>query len=108
MKRYAVMITPTAEADAVEAFEYIRARSPVNAARRLRGLYESIEKLEMLAGVGRAMESDLLGVELRQLVYKSHRVLFSVDEKRGQVTVHYIRHGARRRLGEEFEQSEQS
>lgn len=99
MKRYAVIITPAAEADAEEAFEYIRLRSPLNAARWLRGLYGVIEKPEMLAGVGRAMESDLLGVELRQLVYKSHRVLSSVDESLGRVTVHYVRHGARRRLG---------
>jgi plasmid stabilization system protein ParE len=100
MKRYTVEITPSAESELVNAFEYIKAKSPLNAERWLQAVYKSISKLESITGYGRAMEAELLGVDLRQLVFKSHRILFTVDDKQHVVTVHYIRHGAMKRLGE--------
>jgi plasmid stabilization system protein ParE len=98
--KYEVIITPAAEADVAEAFEYIYARSPLNAERWLRKLLRSIHDLESGAGFGRARESDYLGVELRQKVFKSHRIVFSLNHDAKVVTVHYVRHGARRAAGE--------
>lgn len=98
--KYTVLITDAAAADLAEAFTYIHERSPLNAERWLRAVYAEIHKLESFAGYGRARESDLLGVELRQKTFKSHRIIFSLDEEKGVVTVHHVRHGARRAIGE--------
>jgi plasmid stabilization system protein ParE len=98
--KFKVIVTPAAEADLAESFAYIHARSPHNAGRWLRALYREIRGLETVAGFGRAPESDYLGVELRQKVFKSHRIIYTLDEKKRLVHVHYVRHGARRPLGE--------
>jgi plasmid stabilization system protein ParE len=81
LKRYRVIITPAAEAEALASFEYIRKRSPANAARWLRGLNSVVLKLEDFAGHGRAPESEFLDCDLRQVNFKSHRVVYTVDEK---------------------------
>jgi plasmid stabilization system protein ParE len=98
--RYQVIITPAAEADVIESMQYIHARSPLNAARWLRMLYKAIGELGEFHGYGRAPESDWLDFELRQKVFKSHRIVYSVDEKKRIVHVHFVRHGARRGVGE--------
>jgi plasmid stabilization system protein ParE len=100
LSKYTVIITPAAEADALEAFEYIHSRAPLNAARWLQGLYKVIGKLEDFAGHGGAPESEMLECDLRQVVFKSHRVLYTVDKAKAVVWVHYVRHGARRGIGE--------
>jgi len=104
LKRYRVIITPAAEAEALAAFEYIRSRSPANAARWLRGLYGVTSKLEQFPGHGRAPEGDFLDCDLRQVNFKSYRVLYSVDEAAEVVHVHSVRHAARRGLGEPGDQ----
>jgi plasmid stabilization system protein ParE len=101
VKQYTVIITPTAEAEALAAFYYIQERAPLSAAKWLRGLYKVIGKLEEFAGHGRAKEAELLGVDLRQVVFTSYRVLYTVNDAESTVHVHHIRHGARRRIGEE-------
>jgi plasmid stabilization system protein ParE len=98
--KYPVIITPAAEADVVAAFAYIRARSPMNAARWLKSLYKAIDGLGEFHGYGRAPEGDWLDCELRQKVFKSHRIVYSVDDKKKIVHVHFVRHGARRAAGE--------
>lgn len=100
MIKYTVIITPAAEAEAREAFEYINARAPMNAARWLQGLHQVIARLEIFPGHGRAPESDFLDYDLRQTFFKSHRIIYSVDETTKTIDVHYIRHGARRGVGE--------
>lgn len=100
MKKYTVIITPEAEGDMLAAVEYIRQRAPLNAARWLRGVYQTANKLADFAGQGRAPESDLLGHELRQVVFKSPRIVYSVDQTNDQVYVHYVRHGARWAVGQ--------
>jgi plasmid stabilization system protein ParE len=97
---YRVVITPAAEEDLAEAFAYIHARSPMNAEKWLRALLRAVHDLEGFAGYGRARESDYLDADLRQKVFKSHRIVFSVDDKSKVVTVHYVRYGARRAAGE--------
>ena len=98
--KYTVHITPTAEAEIAESFQFIRERSPLNAEKWLRDLLEAVGELEAFAGHGRARESDFLDAELRQKVFKSHRIVYSLDKSAKIVWVHYVRHGARRAVGE--------
>jgi plasmid stabilization system protein ParE len=100
MNHATVVITETAEAELAEGFAYIHARSPLNAERWMRQILSEVQKLETFAGYGRARESDFLGVELRQKIFKSHRIVFEVNEETQQVIVHYIRHGSRLAAGE--------
>jgi plasmid stabilization system protein ParE len=98
--KYKVIVTPAAEANLVDSFEYIFARSPHYAKRWLNDLNRAIRSLESFPGRGRAPESDYLGIELKQKCFKSHRIVYSLDKKNRVVHVHYIRHGARRAVGE--------
>ncbi|MDB5320914.1 MAG: Plasmid stabilization system protein [Phycisphaerales bacterium] len=99
---YDVVVTAAAEDDIAEAFAYIQARSPENAERWLRGLYKLVHKLESLPKrCGRAREADELGMDLRQLVFKSHRIVFRIDEAAGTVRVLRVFHGARLGLSRE-------
>lgn len=100
MTRYEVIITPAAEADLVESFAYIHSRAPLNAARWLCDLYKAIDGLAEFHGHSRAPESDWLYRDLRHKIFKSHRIIFSIDDDAKRVYVHYVRHGARRAVGE--------
>lgn len=100
MNSYTVIITPAAEADVVESFAYIQERSPLNAERWLRQLYKAIHDLEGFAGHGRAREADFLDADLRQKIFKSHRIVYTVDKAAKIVTVHYVRHASRRAVGD--------
>lgn len=98
---YAVELTPTAEAELMSAFWYIHERAPLNAARWLKGVYTAIDTLETLPRrCGIAPEAEHLGEELRNLRFKSHRIIFHVDEPRRTVRILYVRHGAQRAIGE--------
>ena len=97
---YTVLITDAATADLAESLAYLQERSPLNAERWIRAIYREIHDLESFAGYGRARESDFLGIELRQKVFKSHRIIFSLDEGQKTVTVHHVRHASRRAIGE--------
>jgi plasmid stabilization system protein ParE len=100
LRKYTVIITPAAEADALQAFEFIWSRSPLNAARWLQGLNQVTVKLETFAGHGRAPESDVLNCDLRQVIFKSQRVLYTVDKGRGVVHVHYVWHASRQGMSQ--------
>lgn len=97
---YTLLITDAAAADLAESLAYIQEHSPLNAERWIRDIYRAIRDLELFAGYGRARESEYLDVELRQKVFKSHRIIFSVDERQKTVTVHHVRHASRRAIGE--------
>lgn len=80
---------------------YIQERSPLNAARWLQGLYDEIDSLERFPErCPYAREREYLEEALRQLVYKSHRVVFYVDKSKSTVYVLYVRHGKRRAIAE--------
>jgi plasmid stabilization system protein ParE len=100
--RYAVVITEIAAAEMVEQFEYIRdvQNNSDNAERWLKGVYAAVEALEQFAGHARAPESDFLDFDLRHKIFKSHRIIYSVDAAKKEVTIHSVRHGARRGIGE--------
>lgn len=97
--RYRVLFHTGAEAEAVEAMQYLSDHASPRAARAwYDGLARAIKDLEVFpARFPLAREHGILsGVELRQAVFKSHRLIFVV---RGR-TVHvlHVRHVARDRL----------
>ena len=107
MKKYDVVVTPEAQDGIRESFLYIHERSPLNAARWLQGLYTKIDTLERFperCSYARERQYVLeiqAGDDLRQLVFKSHRVVFRVDPRQQKVFVLYVRHGRRRATGEQ-------
>ena len=99
--KYQVIVTPEAQAGIRESFAYIHERSPLHAARWLQTLYAKIDTLEKLPErCAVARERKYLDDELRQLVFKSHRVAFTVQKKEKRVYVVYVRHARRRAVGE--------
>ncbi len=97
MKTYEVILRAEAEQDLSEAYLYIYRASPGNATKWLQGLYDAAGSLEtMPESCPFAREQEVLGHDLRQLVYASHRIIFSVD--RDKVYVHHIRHVSMRTL----------
>ena len=98
---YQVTVTPEAQAGIRESFAYIHERSPMNAARWLQSLYRQIDTLERFPErCAFAREREYLDEELRQLVFKSHRIVFTVERKEKRVDVLYVRHASRRAVGE--------
>lgn len=95
MKRYAVNITPSVESAIQDAFFYIHERSPQNAATWLRGLYRAIDSLENLPErCSIIREQEAFEEEVRELLYHSHRIIFTIQEHDSLVLVHAFRHTA--------------
>ncbi|MDR3634470.1 MAG: type II toxin-antitoxin system RelE/ParE family toxin [Isosphaeraceae bacterium] len=96
---YRVVFTPTARADAIDAFRWIADRSPNAAARWYVGLEKAIAKLSTFPERHPIAEEDSeqLGIALRQMAYGrrrgAYRVLFSIQAD--TVYLHYVRHSAR-------------
>ena len=73
----------------------------MNAARWLKQLYLQIDTLEQFPErCAYARERDFLEEDLRQLIFKSHRVVFHVDKLAATVYVVHVRHAKRRAAGE--------
>lgn len=99
--KYRVEMTPTAEAELRTAFGFIHRRAPLNATRWLKGIYAAIDTLELFpTRCGIAREAKYLGSDLRQYIFKSHRIIFVVDEQAKIVRILYIRHASMRAVGE--------
>lgn len=100
-EQYRVILTPKAEANIISAFQYIDERSPLNAERWIRELYSSIASLENFPRrCALAREHEYFEGELRQLIFKSHRIVFEIKEGPKIVRVLYIVHGRQRTIGE--------
>lgn len=98
---YKVEITDSALEDAEEYAQYIRLekREPRAAERWFRDLISAILSLEKFPSrCARIPEADEFALELRHLIYHSHRIIFLVDSKRKAVNVLRVYHGARRPL----------
>lgn len=93
---YLVKITPRAERDLAFLYEDIRAEDSDAAVEWYRGLRDAIVSLEKLPNRGSVTRED---ADLRQLLYGHkpylYRIIYRVIEKRKQVDVIHIRHGAR-------------
>lgn len=95
--RFAVLIQPPAEADAEAAYLYLQEHAPLAAEAWLDGLLAALETLSsMPERCPRAPENDAFEEEIRQLLYRSHRVLFTVRD--AEVHILHIRHAAQDRL----------
>jgi plasmid stabilization system protein ParE len=93
--KFRVEVSPPAVEDAIGAWRFIADDSPAAADRWYHGLMQAIDSLDTHPRrCRRARESAEFDVEVRQLIYGSHRVLFSIQEDR--VLVLHIRHTARR------------
>jgi len=105
--KYEVIVTPEAQANIAQAYRYIAERSPMNAAKWLRDLYAEIDGLETFPRrFGEARERAKVTDEIREVIFKSHRIIFTVDDKGRKVHVIYIRHGKMRAVGEPGEAEE--
>ena len=99
--KYEVIVTPEAQAGIRESFNYIHERAPLNAARWLQGLYQHIDTLERNPErCTFARERAYLEDDIRQLVFKSHRIVFRVDRVQRTVYVLHVRHAKRRAIGD--------
>jgi plasmid stabilization system protein ParE len=96
MKRK-VLLTPQAEQDIRAAYLFIRADAPEAALRWRNGLRRLVRTLSTFSDKHEiAAEAREVGVELRQMLFGSYRVLYTVEER--SVHIHALRHGARRPL----------
>jgi plasmid stabilization system protein ParE len=99
--KYQVIVTPEAQAGIRESFQYIHERAPLNAARWLQGLYRQIDTLQRNPErCSFAREREYLEEDLRQLLFRSHRIVFKVEKAREIVYVLHVRHAKRRAIGE--------
>ena len=99
--KYQVIVTPEAQAGIRESFLYISERAPLNAARWIQSLFERIDTLEHFpTRCAFARERQYFEDEIRQLLFKSHRVIFWIDKPGKSVYVLFVRHAKRRPVGE--------
>lgn len=97
MKIYLVNITDEVEASIRDAFFFINEQSPQNAKEWLTGLYQAVGTLETFPErCPTIRENDAFEMEVRNLVFQSFRILFTVNEDTATVEVHAFRHGAQR------------
>ena len=108
---YQLIVQPQAEADIIEAFHFLSARSPEAAGRWYREVRAAMHSLaEMPARCPLAPEAAMLGLEnlgleLRQLLYGKrpgiYRIVFRIVEDAGEVHILTVRDGARKPLTDE-------
>jgi plasmid stabilization system protein ParE len=60
----------------------------------------------MPARCGVAREHGVLGRDLRQYIYHSHRIIFRIEESTAVVRVLHVRHAAQRALGEQPQEND--
>ena len=96
---YLVNITARAERDLAELYRAIHAEHSAVALRWYRGSKDSILRLEVQPNRCPVFRKKQ---KIRNLLYgkkpQVHRVIYRVAEKRKQVDVLHIRHGARRKI----------
>ena len=105
MKHYQIDISPTVESQINEVVKHIRLDSPQNAKAWLTNIYKKIHSLETMPNRGSLIrEHGSFKIEMREILFYSHRIIFTVDEKTSKVQVHFIRHSAQDELkGIEFQ-----
>lgn len=92
--KFNVEITPSAEADIAEIWDYIAQDSPGNADTFLLALEEQIASLERLPErCPRISENEILGTAYRHLIHGSYRTIFRIAGSR--VIILRVIHSAR-------------
>lgn len=103
---YKVIILTEAETEIATAFSYLSERAPDAAAKWYRQVIAAMKSLaEMPTRCPLAPESEILGMELRQLLHGKrrsiYRIVFRILEESREVHVLTVRHGARKPLTDE-------
>lgn len=79
--KYKIIFDPDAQSDLLAAADYIAQGAPRNAERWYRGIHEAIFSLSsMPERCAFARENETYPEEIRQLLYKSHRVVFTIQK----------------------------
>ena len=91
---FKVVITESATRDLTQIVEYIAAENPSAARRVGEAILDKFQKLERFPFLGR-MVPEWGQTEWRELVYKSFRLIYHVDERRGVIEAARVWHGAR-------------
>jgi len=92
--KFSVDITPSAEADIAEIWDYIAQDSPANAEAFVLALEEQIASLEKFPErCSRIPENEILGTSYRHLLHGSYRTIFRMAGSK--VIILRIIHGAR-------------
>jgi len=98
--KYRVEFVDVADDEVLEIFDWIADESLDAAVRWRKGLDKSVARLSTFPrSCPVAPESRVLGIEVRRLNYGDYRLLYRIVGR--VVRVLHVRHGARRRLGEE-------
>lgn len=101
MKAYRVLITPTAYSDIANAFQHILRDAPDEARRWILDLFHAIDTLDRFPNRCPAARENLyFDNGLRHLLYRSHRIIFRIEEAQAIVRVLYVRHMAQCAIGE--------
>ncbi|MBN4059008.1 type II toxin-antitoxin system RelE/ParE family toxin [bacterium AH-315-J04] len=97
MKTYRVEFTPDARKDMIDYALYIANQEQDND-RSLAwhdGMHEAVMGLETMPNRhGYARENDAFEETVRQVIYKSHRAIYTVHEDISLVAIHRVRHTA--------------
>ena len=92
--KFPVEITPSAEADIAEIWDYIAQDNPANAEGFVLALEEQIASLEKFPErCSRIPENEILGTSYRHLIHGSYRTIFRIAGTR--VVILRVIHGAR-------------
>ena len=83
-----VVWSPSAIERAIEEASFIALDKPQAADRWLDGLFAAVERLEMFPNSGHVVP-ELRRSRYRQIVYKSHRVVYSIRDE--VVRIHTVR-----------------
>jgi plasmid stabilization system protein ParE len=98
-----VAITPTAEANLDDILRFIALDNPAAARRFVTGLRRRMKTLAAMAErCPLAPEDGLDGLEIRHLVHRNYRILFTIEAgSAGAVVILQVRHGARLPMSED-------
>ena len=92
--RFSAEITPSAEADLAEIWDYIAQDSPADAEAFILALEEQIASLEQFPErCSRIPENEILGTSYRHLIHGSYRTIFRIAGSR--VIILRVIHSAR-------------
>ena len=94
---YKIIIEETAEIDANDYAQLIAMNSGINIAQKwLKGIEEKVFSLSLMPQRNKVIDESMeFGIELRQIIHKSHRIIYHINENANSVYILRIYHSAR-------------
>lgn len=87
---------------ALERASYITLDKPSAAEAWVDGIFESVGRLESYPMSGRKVPE--VGIErIREIIYGAYRIIYSIDERAGKISVLTVRRGSEMLRAEELE-----